>query len=265
MIEIRAKENARLKEMRALASKKGRQKTDRLLVEGMRLAQSAWESGCQIDYAVCTAAAAAKADALLTGLEQRQIPCYLVSEGLLATVSATEHSQGLVLVARRPALPLPAGEGYWLILDRVADPGNVGTILRSAHAAGAQAVLLGPGCADPDNPKAVRASMGAVFYLPRYQASEEELARLCAVRRLPLYVAAGEGENIYAHQDRLQSPHAWVLGSEAQGVGAFWRQQAAGCYRLPMRRAAESLNVAAAASVLLYLSAAAQGFAAAMW
>ena len=139
--------------------------------------------------------------------------------------------------------------------DGVADPGNMGTIFRSAYAAGVSGLILGPDSADPYNPKVVRSAMGAIFRMPFYRAVDEKDA-FAAVDNLnlPVYASAMAGQDIRQTGDALRRPHIWVLGSEARGVSETWLKRADMKVSLPMREEAESLNVAVAAGVLFYQS-----------
>jgi len=155
---------------------------------------------------------------------------------------------------------LPPGADFLLLADRLADPGNLGTIMRTAWAAGADALLLSSGCADPCSPKAARASMGAVLRLPLLRFDDEAaLLALLQERGLALYAAAAGGQSSY-DAARLDQPLVWLFGAEADGLSPFWRQAATHSVYLPMAQGAESLNVAAAAAVLLYATAASRGF-----
>ena len=174
-------------------------------------------------------------------------------EKLLACVADTEAPQGIVFVCKGKPLAMPERlEGRrWLVLDGVQDPGNVGTIWRTADAFGADGVLLCNGCADPWNPKTVRASMGAVFRLPVYEGTLEDAARRLSAASIPLYAAA-LAENTEDIRGVALRKAAVVIGSEGRGVSGEALLLCQKTVRIPMRARCESLNAAVAASVVLW-------------
>ena len=172
---------------------------------------------------------------------------------LLACVADTETPQGIVFVCKGKPLAMPERlEGRrWLVLDGVQDPGNVGTVWRTADAFGADGLLLCNGCADPWNPKTVRATMGAVFRLPAYEGTLADVAERLAAASVPLYAAALK-EDTRDIRDVPLSTAAVVIGSEGRGVSDEALSLCQKTIRIPMRARCESLNAAVAASVVLW-------------
>ncbi|NLF80040.1 MAG: RNA methyltransferase [Clostridia bacterium] len=256
MQAISSKDNQYLKLARSLQRKKGRVEHGCFLIEGARLGEEAAAAGLTIRLAFISAAAEPRARQVAEQLDAAGHPVYELPAHVLAGVSATETSQGIILIAELPAaLPLPLGGHCYALLDAVADPGNVGAIIRSAAAAGVAGLILGPGCADAYSPKAVRAAMGGLFRLPlAVAASDEEAYTLARGLNIALYGSAMEGTDIRDLMPELRQPHLWLLGAEAAGLSAFWRQIADALISLPMAAGAESLNVAAAAAVFFYQS-----------
>ena len=262
--QITSRENQYLKLACSLKSGKGRRQSGCFLLEGLRLAEEALAASWPLSYGLFNGETPIRPrmQNIINSLLEHNIPLYTLPQGLFRQASDTEHSQGLLLIARLPLLmrQLPPKVDFLLLADRLADPGNLGTIMRTAWAAGADALLLTPGCADPYSPKAVRASMGAVLRLPLLSFDDEAaLLALLQKRSLTLYAAATEGECRY-DTAALEQPLVWLLGAEATGLSPFWRKAADKTVYLPMARSAESLNVAAAAAVLLYATAASRGF-----
>ena len=175
-----------------------------------------------------------------------------VSDGVMAAMSDTETAPGALAVVAMEPRPWPDAPSLLVILDAVANPGNMGTILRAAAAAGADGVLLGPGCVDPYNPKVVRGSMGAILRLPVRAAAWEEIAAL--VRGLDVWLATARDGTAYSAVD-WRRPAAILIGGEAHGAGTAAGQVATGRVTIPMRDATESLNAALAAGVLLFEAA----------
>jgi len=189
----------------------------------------------------------------------------LVSERVLAAMSDTVQPQGVVAVARQFPTPLEefvaTGPRLVAVLEEIRDPGNAGTILRAADAAGADAVIFTGDTVDPYNPKVVRSTTGSLFHLPHVMGVE--LAAACgALRGAGLQVLAADvsGEVLTGalRDGLLAAPTAWVFGNEARGLDADRLALADRTIRLPIFGRAESLNLATAASVCLYESAFAQ-------
>lgn len=176
-----------------------------------------------------------------------------VPQSLLAAVADTESPQGVVFVCRESSLALPErleGKRY-LVLDGVQDPGNVGTIWRTADAFGADGLILCSGCADPHSPKTVRSTMGAVFRLPVYETTLEETAAKLAEAGIPLYTTALREDTVDVREISL-SRAAVIIGSEGRGVSDLALQLCQKTLKIPMTSRCESLNAAIAASVVLW-------------
>ncbi|MCD2190037.1 TrmH family RNA methyltransferase [Actinomycetospora soli] len=247
---------------RKLLRRAAREDTGRFLLEGIRPAYDAVtraedDPGAVTDLFVTEPVADRERDLLIRAREAG-IRTALVTEKALAGLTDTVHPQGLVLVCRQPRADLPPQPRLVAVLVDVADPGNAGTVIRTADAAGADAVLLVGDSVDPSNPTCVRASMGSLFHLPvlRARVPDDGWRRLRDAG-LALVVADGGGETELgpATDDLLVGPTAWILGSEAHGVPAEVAEQADHRVRVPIRGRAESLNLATAAAVCLYASA----------
>jgi TrmH family RNA methyltransferase len=169
-----------------------------------------------------------------------------MTEEILNSISTLVNPEGIISVCPIPPAPeVPPRKGRWLLLDRVQDPGNVGSIQRTAQAFGLDGILLMPGCADPYNPKAVRAAMGATLRLPAGVAGMEEL-RACP---LPVFAADMWGTPFHG---QLPEDCIVALGSEGQGISPDLRRLASKVISIPMPGKAESLGVAAAAAILCW-------------
>ena len=179
-----------------------------------------------------------------------------VTESVMESVSPMKTSQGVVFscssMLHRP--PEELEPGRYLVLDRVQDPGNVGTILRTADAFDCGPVFLLPGCADVNNPKTIRAAMGVHFRMAIYQSNLEELTALLEKAGIPMYAAA-LGENTADLRELDLSNAAVVIGSEGRGVSQAVLEACAGTLKIPMSERCESLNAAAAAAVILWETA----------
>jgi len=176
-----------------------------------------------------------------------------VPADLLESLCDTKTPQGVLFLCRTPATVLPCeltGQRY-LVLDGVQDPGNVGTVWRTADAFGADGLILLGGCADPFSPKVVRSTMGAVFRLPVYQTGGEELKKACIDAGLPLYATALREDTAELRDADLRRC-AVVIGSEGRGVSEQVLSLCEMTLKIPMRERCESLNAAVAAAVVLW-------------
>ena len=259
MQTITGKDNRWLKILRAVATKKGRKQYGCYLAEGLRLCGEVLDQSLPVLQTLVSESALAdpRFVELAAQAEQAGLSVSVVQDRLFQSACATEHPQGVAMLLPLPEpLPLPRVEGgCYAYADGVRDPGNLGTIIRTARAAGVQGLLLSPDSADPLNPKTVRSAMGASLRLPiRCCATPEAARQILADLGCSILVAAAEGRDILSCGPLLQQTHCWVLGSEAEGASAFWREQAQALVRLPMEPGSESLNVASAAAVLFYQS-----------
>jgi TrmH family RNA methyltransferase len=241
-----------VKYIRSLARRRVRQREGRFVVEGTRLLNEVVRAGIKPALLFYTQAWADTPDGvrLLSSLRPAEDGAWLVSEAVLAACADTQAPQGVMAVL--PRLELVPRPGLILILDRLRDPGNLGTILRSAEAAGVGLVCLAPGTVDPYNPKVVRGAMGAHFRLPL--ASLEWPAIAARVSGRAVWLADAAGEVAYEAVDWTQ-PSALIVGGEAAGGGPDATALATGRVSIPMVGGAESLNAAMAATVLMFEAA----------
>lgn len=173
----------------------------------------------------------------------------LTSSEVMQAMSDTSTAAGILAVIPMQAQPLPTNPALLLVLDGISTPGNLGTMLRTAGAAGADGVLLGPGCVDLYNPKVVRGSMGAHLRLPVHNQTWPEIAQ--TAQGMQVWVATVQAERAYTAVN-WQPPSALIIGSEATGAGQEARQIASGSITIPMHAATESLNAAMAAGIILF-------------
>ncbi len=251
---ITSPDNERVKYARSLGRKRVRDAERRYTLEGLRLIDSAVQAGQQPAFVFYTRALAQteRGSNLLQVLASQNVPLYEVSDRVLALVSDTVTPQGALAVVDmpEPLLERARQAALLLVLDRISDPGNIGTILRTAEATAVEAVLLLEGCADPYSPKVVRSAMGAHFGLAVFPSlSWEDVSQLVTGKRT--FLADAQGEHLPWELDWTQ-PLALIVGNEAHGAGPEARAMAQETVRLPMARAVESLNAAIATAALLF-------------
>lgn len=254
MTVIESRQNGTLKHLARLArDKKYRRTCGEMLCEGEKMLYEALESGVRVQSVLVNENADSLARGLAMRAEAAGAQLYCASDALIRQASDVETPQGMIFSCTPPSFGEEAlmGASRALVLDGVQDPGNMGTILRTADAFALDAVALTEGCADPYAPKVVRATMGAIFRLP--VARLPRAAAFAALRRagLPLYAAALTGDCIPVQQAAL-SRCAVVIGNEGRGVS---EETLAACDRklmIPMDGAAESLNAGVAAAILMW-------------
>jgi TrmH family RNA methyltransferase len=238
---------------RALRRKEGRATAGQFLLEGWRALTAALAADASI------VSVAVRTDELerpeLDALKKGGIPLGTLSERELARISATEHSQGVVARVRMPQHDLAklfnTGDRLVLALDAVGDPGNLGTLIRTADWFGVAGVLLGHGCVDPFNEKVVRATAGSLFHVP-FVDNLDLPAVLCDARSAEFQITVADTGGVTAMSDwRPAKRNVIVLGSEAHGVSAGIRDGADLVVAIPRFGSAESLNVGVAAGILL--------------
>ena len=240
--------------LRALLQKKMREKYGEFLVEGKRLVAEAIHSGWDTKF-VCVEEE--RADQLPFLTVKNSFPVYALPEKEFSTISATEHSQGVVAVVEQKHASfeqIQPENGFVIALDAIADPGNVGTIIRSADWFGAGGVLLGKGCAELYNPKTVRGTMGALFHLPVAE-NVNLLAALPGYRKKGFRIYAATTSDTPVNKNFSFSPKAVLLiGSEAVGITPELLALADSKITIKKYGKGESLNAAMAATVVLAMA-----------
>jgi TrmH family RNA methyltransferase len=249
---ITSRQNKYIKLIRALqAAVKTRREQGAFVVEGVRLAEEAISANWPFSVALYSANLNERGIKLLAQLKDLGITTEECGTELLDSISDTQHSQGIILVAEQKPFEQVDNPDFVLILDAIRDPGNMGSLLRSAHAAGVDTVWLSADCADPYGPKAVRAAMGAHFHLPIRQMEWSQIAEQIASENLAVFVSdVGEGKNY--RMANYASDLALIIGNEAHGVGQEARAIEHKRIHIPMHSEIDSINAVAAGAILLF-------------
>ena len=249
MERITSVKNPVVRGLRELKDRRAREETGRILVEGEVMIREALGCGLQIFDLL----AVERCEDFAREMAARGARAFSVPENVLEAVCETRTPQGVCASFSQPrrltARELP---DVVVALDGVQDPGNVGTIWRTADAAGIQALVLGEGSADPMSPKVLRAAMGSGFRLPFAQTRDlPGLLRDLAAKGYAVIASDLSGQDFYARPDPGRKL-ALIIGNEARGISDEVRACATMRVRLPMRGGAESLNAAIAAGILMY-------------
>ena len=264
----------RLKAARRLTKRAFRQRERAFLAEGPQAVAEAFSSGAHVSDLFVTVPARSRYSDLVTAIAAAGIGVHTVSGEVMDELAQTVTPQGLLAVCGFvdvpltelvPKVPKPQGGpvlSLVALLANVRDPGNAGTVLRTADAAGAHAVVFADASVDPYNGKCVRASAGSLFHLP-VVAGARLTDAVAAMREAGLRIVAADGRTGRSLdepdvQARLAEPTAWMFGNEAWGLSPELVELADEPIAVPIYGRAESLNLAAAAAVCLYASARAQ-------
>lgn len=252
-IEIMSVQNARVKEWAQLLERKGRDKQGKYIIEGYHLVEEALHAGASVETILYSVDKGAPAG--LSALAPAAVEWVGVSQAVLEKCSDTQTPQGVLGIVARSRLgmdELLAGEhDLVVVLDGVQDPGNLGTIIRSADAVGARAVVLGRGTVDLYNPKTIRSTMGSMYHLPIVEADLAVLLPRARERGVRLVTTSLQAQRSCYDTD-LRQPAWLIFGNEGRGVSPEVAAQSDVQVIIPMQGKAESLNVAMAATVLLF-------------
>jgi|HubBroStandDraft_6_1064221.scaffolds.fasta_scaffold55539_3 TrmH family RNA methyltransferase len=270
--KITSRQNPLVKRFRRLRSGADRHL---VLVEGVRMVEEALAAGAHFESIAFTSDLETTERGIALQDELQRVPCRgaLLSNQVMDYISDTESPQGVAAMVTRPHFDLDAVFGISVqlivIADGIGDPGNIGTIIRSAEAAGATGLVALPGTANPFGSKAVRASMGSVLRLPVaiaantreviLLAKKMNIAAIVAVPERPTPSERGRPSRPYTEAD-YRTGTALIFGNEASGVSEELASLADSFVYIPMAPAVESLNVSTAASILLYEAARQRGF-----
>ena len=248
---ITSAQNSKIKLVRALLGRaRERREANAFAVEGVRLVEEAMDSDWKFQFALYDDNLSERGRSLVESLKSEGIDVEMVSEGLMKSISETETPQGILAVLELTQLPIPTVPDFILIPDQIRDPGNLGTLLRSAAATGVQAVLLPPETTDAFAPKVLRAGMGAHFKLPVRSLAWDEIKQICQSANLQLYLADMDGQSCW--ETNLRQPVALMIGGEAEGASKEARKLAYQRISIPMTEKLESLNAGVAGSVLMF-------------
>ena len=260
--EITSASNARLKLVKKIHARRQREKLGLVLLEGHRLVLDAFDAGLRPEFVVLHDGALShpsgnRLEEALSSMDADNV--LRAPEHLVASLSDTKTPQGVLAVFPQPQLDLPASPSLILVCDGISDPGNLGTLLRSAAGAGVSGAILTPGCSDPWGLKALRSGMGAQCRLPVRQLSWEETSAQLDAWGCAAYGADAAG-SIAHYQVDWQSRAALIVGSEAHGLSDEVRADASvALCRIPLGSVTESdgeglesLNAAVAGSIILF-------------
>ncbi|WP_041120954.1 TrmH family RNA methyltransferase [Jeotgalibacillus alimentarius] len=241
---IQSLQNTKVKEWKKLTTKKGRDKSGLFIAEGWHLTEEAIKADAAVEVIV------KEGIELPDYLEEATI--HFVTEEIALSLAETEHTQGVFTVCRQPSAEFESLKAAnILMLDAVQDPGNLGTMIRTADAAGIDAIILGKGTADPYNAKVLRSAQGSHFHLPLIRQDLSSAIEACKELGIPVFGTSLQGAEPYGHTAQ-QEKFALIVGNEGAGVNPEFLELTDQNLYIPIYGKSESLNVAIAAGILLY-------------
>lgn len=252
---ISSRQNGKVKNWRKLLTTKGRKQQKQYLIEGTHLVQEAFKNKQIILEILVTAAYMSSSEwQIIEGFLPKNLTPILLTPEVAQAISATETNQGILAVLTLPEAKtnwVPMGNKY-LLLDKVQDPGNLGTMIRTADAAGFDGVIMGHGTVDLYNDKVLRATQGSIWHIEIVSIDLKQAYEALRKAEILIYATALH-QKAMAYQTVTQKDKvAIVVGNEGQGVAPQWIEQADHAIYIPMFGQAESLNVAIAAGILMF-------------
>jgi TrmH family RNA methyltransferase len=253
---ITSPSNQRIKMLRKLQIRKNREENGSYYLEGPRQILEALNLGAPVDYVVICPELLSNPEGILERLHKNLAPdqILMVSEDTFKGFSTKDGPKGLAAVVRQVWVVLTdiqEGECHWIALSSVANPGNLGTIIRTCDAVGADGVILLDQSTDPYDPTALRASMGAHFSIQLVKTSFNQLADWKRANHITMVGTSDRAELDY-HQAHYPQKYILLMGSEREGLSSEQMKQCDLMVRIPMRGQADSLNLAVATSIILY-------------
>jgi len=237
-----------------LSAKKHRKQTCSMVVEGVRLAEEALTAKTAIHLCLFSDRISERGKYIVREIQALSVDTEKVSADLMDRISDTRTSQGILLIVSFPDIPLNDQADPVIVLDNIRDPGNMGTILRSAAALDMGLAILTPGTTDPFSPKVMRAAMGAQFHLPIRWMNAKDIRKFCKDSNKPelsiLLTDASSTKNCWEMD--LCKPVCLIIGSEADGISAEIKDIGDDSLSIPMGSLMESFNAAVSSSILMY-------------
>ena len=241
-----------IKDTKKLKEKRFRALRNQFLVEGFRFVEEALKSTFQVPYIFLSEEALERWQSFQINEKlQSASKLYIVKEEILKLLSCTETPQGVIAVVNQNNLQFAVKEGFYVLVDRLQDPGNMGTIIRSAHAAGASAVITTKGTVDIFNEKTLRATMGSIFNIPIIEDKDLRIVDALKSRGFKLIVSSLEGSESFYEVDLTENVII-AVGNEGSGISEALYKLGDIKVKIPMPGSAESLNAGAAASIMMF-------------
>ncbi|MBL4931077.1 TrmH family RNA methyltransferase [Clostridium paridis] len=250
MIKIESKENSIFKEAKNLKNRKERKKTGKFLVEGFRFLSEAFKSTCSVDIIFLAENEIEKFNIYFNKEELKNTKVFLLDSKLLQMLCNTEAPQGVVGVVNVKISEIKK-DGFYVLCDQVQDPGNLGTIIRTSHAAGASGVIITKGTVDPYNDKTLRSTMGSIFHIPIIEDMNFEVINGLKNQGYDILASSLDTDKNFFQED-ITNNLVICVGNEGNGISDYIYSLSNKLVKIPMPGGAESLNVSTAAAIMIY-------------
>ncbi len=246
---IHSRDNQLVKEARKLSERKYRDEKGKFFIEGFRFVEEALRADADIEKLLISKRYMAKFEQSV--LNTCDISKYVLDDNLFDSISCTETPQGVAAIVRKKVSDINFQSGFYVLIDKLQDPGNVGTIIRTSHAAGVKGIIYTAGTVDPYNDKCLRSTMGSIFYIPLMEDRDLNIIKRIKQSGYKLVVSSLEAESDFfsrEYEDKL----IIAVGNEGNGISKEIEAMADIKVKIPMPGGAESLNASVAASIMIY-------------
>ncbi|MDV4150639.1 RNA methyltransferase [Clostridium sp. AL.422] len=252
MIYIESKDNSFFKNIKKLKERRFRDKEGLFIIEGLRLTEEAIRAGMDIEYVIISKDYEEKFQSFFVENSILTSKTNILANNLFMQIASTENPQGILAVVRKKNSIKKLNGDFYLICDKVQDPGNLGTIIRTAHAAGVDGIILTKGTVDIYNDKTIRSTMGSIFYIPIFY-DDEYYSIIKELKEKGFNLVAtslSESKNFF--EENLKGKTILAVGNEGNGISDELFELADKKVKIPMPGGAESLNVSIATSIILF-------------
>lgn len=248
---ISSKENAYIKEIKKLNNRKYRDLNNKFIIEGYRFVKEAFVSNASIESILISSNFISKYEDIISLCEEKNVLIYEIADNIFKELCNTENPQGIMGLINREITSISFEDGVYVLLDKLQDPGNVGTIIRTSHAAGVKGIICTKGTVDPYNDKVLRSTMGSIFYIPI--VFDNDLTKITALKekKFELLVTSLE-DCVDLYDCNLKNNLIIAIGNEGNGISDEIFNLASKRIKIPMPGGAESLNAGVAGSIIIY-------------
>lgn len=250
MMRIESRENKIYKEIRKLKEKKYRQRNKKYIIEGVRIVEEAVRANAKIEN-VLFDEEMIDSNSIKNLINSNDLKKIILSHDLFKNISNTETSQGVIAIIDNSKTVEKSDGNFYVLVDKVQDPGNLGTIIRTSHAAGARGIIMTKGTVDVYNEKTLRSTMGSVFYMPLIEDFDLSFTKELLNNGYRMIVSALDATNNFFEED-LKGSVIIAVGNEGNGVSEEIKNLASVKVKIPMPGNAESLNVSVASGIMIY-------------
>lgn len=253
MDTIISKDNSIIKEIKKLKERKYRREENKFLVEGFRFVSEALESDFNVsEIFLCDNSLEKYKNFNIDDKIKSNTKVYLLSEKVFKTISSTDTPQGIIAVVHNKDLNISDRNGFYVLVDRIQDPGNMGTIIRTAHAAGALGIVVTKGTVDIYNEKTLRSTMGSIFHVPILEDNNFDVVNSLINKGFKLLASSLQSDKNFYQLPLKDNKIIICIGNEGNGISDEIYDISHETFKIPMPGGAESLNAGVAASIIMF-------------